>query len=591
VLTSPAPADGLITTAPASRTPVWRATVIGLVALLAVAIGVALGAYLLGGRGTGTGMGTAASYVPADAPFYVEVRLEPSDEQDAALRHVLGWFPIDGIDLARPLDEELTERLDELLASGGAELTWARDVAPWFDGRLAFAMTDGTMLTSSADPMTGIPEIPALVMLGVADRAAASDAIERILAEAGSGMTFTDSAHAGFTIRESTQGFGAFALADGQLLIAMDGDTIRDALDTHASGATLAGSQGMSDLTSELPSDWLVLATYEMSGLMADVLAQMGTQSPEMTEAFESLLEGQPMRAAMSISASEDGIVMDVVSDAPTGPMAVENADRGLADEVPGDAMLFSEAGHLGPSYAATIGALKEGLAGDPAAAEQIRLAEAALGADLEELVSWIGDGAFVAGWDGTQWYGGMILVPTDMEAAERRLGQLASFAELAALDPSSGVSVTTAEHESGTVTTIRWQPPADALAGAAFLAPDGVLVEFVVTDTRVIVGIGDAFVGRVLAVDATGSLAVNPGYIDAVAALGGSTNAATTWIDLIRAREALEGTLATTEAHEGYVANVRSWLIPLQRLVSVARLEGDLVLTRAILFVDAGAP
>jgi len=590
VLASPAPAEGHITTAPASRAPAWRATVIGLVALLAVGIGAALGAYLLGGRGAG--MGAAASYVPADAPMYVELRVQPSAEQDAALRELLGWFPaIDGVDLERPLYEGLTERLDDLLASGGAELSWAQDVAPWFDGRVAFAMTDGTMLTPPDDPMTAIPEIPAMLMLGVADRAAASDAIERILADAGAGMTFTDSEHAGFTIRESTQGFGAFVLTDDQLLIAMGGDAIRNALDAHASGRTLSGSQGMSDLTTELPADWLVLATYDMGGLMADALAQMGTESPEMTEAFESLLEEQPMRAAMSISASEDGIVMDAVSEAPTGAFAVENADRGLADEVPGDALFFSEAGNLGPSYEATIGALKDGLASDPAAAEQIRIAEAALGADLEELVSWIGDGAVVAGWDGTQWYGGMILVPTDMQAAERRLGQLGSFAELAALDPASGVTVTTADHESVTVTTIRWQPPADALGGAAFLAPDGVVVEYAITDTRAFVGIGDAFVERVLAVEATGSLAVNPGYSEAVAELGGSTNTATTWLDLIRAREALEAMVATTEAHDGYVANVRSWLIPLQRLVSVARLEGDLVVTRAILYVDAGAP
>ena len=39
---------------------------------------------------------------------------------------------------------------------------------------------------------------------------------------------------------------------------------------------------------------------------------------------------------------------MDAASEPPTGPFAVANADRGLAAEVPGDALYYSEAGNLG---------------------------------------------------------------------------------------------------------------------------------------------------------------------------------------------------------------------------------------------------
>ena len=78
----------------------WRLAAIGLVGALAVGIGVAAGATLLNQRGGGA-LGAAAAYVPADAPFYVEVRLEPSAEQDAALRELLGTLPADRGDRPR----------------------------------------------------------------------------------------------------------------------------------------------------------------------------------------------------------------------------------------------------------------------------------------------------------------------------------------------------------------------------------------------------------------------------------------------------------------------------------------------------------
>ena len=68
---------------------------------------------------------------------------------------------------------------------------------------------------------------------------------------------------------------------------------------------------------------------------------------------------------------------------------------------------------------------MKQAVSTTPEGEEQIRTAEGAIGADLEELVRWIDDGAIAIGYDGSQPYGGMVLVPNDVAAAERRLGQL----------------------------------------------------------------------------------------------------------------------------------------------------------------------
>ena len=575
---------------PTAGMPAWRMAVIAIVGLLAVAIGVAAGSFLLTPRAAAVGAG--AAYVPADAPFYVELRLEPSAAQDAALRELLGRFPpIEGVDLDRPLYAQMVERLDEMLAEEGAGVSWSADVAPWFDGHVAVALIDlpASAMAMPTDPMA-VPEVPpAVFLLGVTDTAAAEAAIARLIESAGSGLEFSQSQHAGFTIHsvEGSQA-GAYALTDDQLVIGSDAEVVATALDTHAAGTgTLAEMAEITRLTDTLPTDWLMFMTYDMTDLMAEAFAQGASASPEMAAAFESLMANQPLRGALAVSASGDRFLLDSATEPPTGPFALENAERGLAGEVPADTLYYSEADNLGGALAAVIEPMKQALSATPEGEEQIRTAEGAIGADLEELVSWIDDGAIAVGYDGSAPFGGMVLVPNDVAAAERRLGQLATFAGLGALDPSSGITVDEEEVDGVTVTTISWA----GSAGPVLPAETGIVVEYAVTDDRAIIGIGDAFVRRVLALDAADSLASQPRYADAIAELGGSENAGVAWLDLAGTREAIESALGPMLAEGGmdgmYQSEIRPWLLPLDRMVGVTRLEGDVLVQRAALLVE----
>lgn len=584
------PSGGQITTTPASASPGWRASVIVLVALLAVGIGAALGAYLINGRGAG--LGTASSYVPADAAMYVEVRVIPSAEQDAALRDVLRRFPpIDGLDLDRPLGETLPELLDELSGVAGHEsISWSSDVATWFDGRIGLAASGASALDASGATAGG--EGPdGLLLLGVTDRAAAAAAIDRLLAASGSPPEFTDSEHAGVTIRESSTG-GAYALTDDQLLVAFTAETIRAALDARASGDTLAASGDLSGYAARLPADWLIFATYDLSTLLSESLASMGAQAPEMATALEALYESQPARLAYSVSATADGLAFDAFSDLPTGPFAPVNADRGLAGEVPDDAFVFADGGNVGPGLSAIIEALESSVSAYPEVAEQIATIETALGGELSELVGWIGDGAFVIGRDDAELYAGMVLVPTDVAEAERRLGQLATFARLAAADPTTGIGVTEEAMETAsgpvTITRVLWQPAESAAppAPTESLPFTALVIEYAVTDDRALVGIGGSFVRRALALDPAGALAADPRYRDAVMSLGGIANAGTTWVDLAGLREAAEA-FVPVEAEMQYQNDVLPWLAPLDRLVAVARVDGTTLESHAVLFIE----
>ncbi len=569
-----------------------RSAVIAVVGILAIAIGVAAAGFMIAQRTAGVGGG--AAYVPADAPFYLELRIEPSAAQDAALRELLGHFPaIEGVDLGQPLHAQLTEQLDEMLLAEGTELSWADDVAPWFDGHAAFALTE--LPEPGGDP-TGVPPVPPfVVLLGVTDRVAADAAIDRILVEAGQDApSFTETEHRGVTIRTAEGGTegGAYALTDDQLLFAPDADAIRAALDAHADGTgTMAGLTDITRLTGQLPDDWLAFVSYDVTGLMAHAFSEAGTAEPEIAAALESLMAHQSLRGAMAVSAAGDRLILDAASDPPTGPFAVANVDRGLADEVPSDTLYYSDAGNVGAALAAVIGPIKQAAAAAPEGSEQPRVAEAALGADLEELVSWIDDAAIAIGYDGDEPYGGLVLVPNDPDAARRRLDQIGSFAALGALDPSSGISVEEREVAGVTVTTIRWDAP-DEMVVMTLPTAGAISVEYAVTDDRALIGIGDAFVGRVLELDASDALASQPRYADAVAGLGGAENAGVTWLDLAGAREAIEDALgpllgSVEGGGDAYEVEVRPWLLPLDRIVSVSRLEGDVLVQRAALLVE----
>ena len=579
-----------VTVRPTAGMPAWRIAVIGIVGILAVGIGVAAGSFLLNARAAAVGFG--AAYVPADAPFYVELRLEPSAAQDSAIRELLGRFPpIEGVDLDQPLYSQMVVKIDEMLAAEGAEVSWADDVAPWFDGHVAVAVTDlpVSAMEMPADPFAA-PEVPPVIfLLGVTDAAAAEAGIGRLLEAGNTGLIFTEAQHAGVTIHSSEGSEpGAYALTDDQLIIGSDADVVATALDTHAAGSgTLAEMAEITRLTDALPTDWLFFMTYDMTELMAEAVAQGASASPEIAAAFESLLESQPLRGALAMSAAGDRVLLDAATDPPTGPFAPENAERGLAGEVPADTLYYSEAGNLGAALAAVIEPIKQALSTTPDGEEQIRTAEGAIGANLEELVSWIDDGAIAIGYDGSQPYGGLVLVPNDVAAAERRLDQLATFAGLGALDPTSGITVDEEEVDGVAVTTISWV----GSAGPLLPAETGIVIEYAVTDDRALIGVGDLFVRSVLSLDENDSLASQPRYADAIAEFGGTDNAGHAWLDLAGTREAIESALGPMLA-EGdpdaiYETEILPWLLPLDRLVSVSRLEGDVLIQRAALLVQ----
>ena len=559
----------------------WRAVVIGIVAVLAIAMGAVAAMFITSARSIGAG--PAAAYVPAGAPMYFEWRVIPSAEQEAALRGLLAQFPIPDFDADRPITDQWTELLDRALADSDAPFSWSEDVASWFDGRIAFALTDASVLSATSPDMA----MQGFVFLvGVTDPAAAEAFTNDMREQAGIAYDSVD--HGGVTIWSSSDGFGqtwAFAVADDQIVVAASADEVADALDVANGGDSFAANQELGALGAGLPDDWLGFGLVDNEAILASAREDIELTVPEMAPLFDELMAMQSTRGMMAVVATESGISFEGTADAPTGAFAVANEARDLATQVPSDALFFADGGNIGPVLAELATTLKAAAAAEPTAEEGIGQVEAALGAELEEVVEWIDDGAIAIGYDGSEPYGGLILTASDPEAATQRIESLLSLARLSVMDPSLGISVTETTIADTEVTTIAWTNPD---VGLGMVPVTGAVLQVAVDGDRVLIGIGEAFVPRVLELDPADSLASSERFSAAIDGLGGTTNGGTYWWDVRGTRGAVEGAIPDMLSLMGdYETMIKPWLTPFDYVAGVSVADGDRVLQHGLFAIN----
>jgi uncharacterized protein DUF3352 len=562
----------------AGRASGWRVPLIALVAVAAVAVGAVAGAVLLMGRSAG--LGASAEYVPADSVMYLEAHLDLPGAQREQLRGILERFP--GVKPDEILGEALGETLDKALSDANAPFDYTTDVAPWFNGQVAFALLDYPV---TADPMA--MELPSMVaLLGVRDPAAATAFADRLRRDLeADGASFTSSDHGGTTIwtldlgdvplgMPPGAGF-AYAVTNDQLVLASGVTEVTTALDVRAgNGASLSDRAEVRQLGGRLPEERAGVFTLDVGAMLAELRAQLESSQPGLADALGGSLDSIPTFSISSISFEADSVRFDSVSTVPDGASAPENAERGFASQVPSDAIFFADGDGLGTGLEQAVTSLKAALAVGPTGPDQLAQLEqfeAALGADLEQFVSWIGGGAVVAGSDGEEPYFGLVLEAADADAARQRMNQLRALAELAALDPTAGVTVTTETVGSVEVTTIR----ADLSSAGMLGVPTGAVIEWAIDGDRVLVGVGDRLVRRLLALDPADSLAQTSRFRTAVERFGGAQNSGVVYLDVAALREAVVSVVPPEMLTE-YQKTVAPNLEPLDYLVSVTRVEGD---------------
>jgi hypothetical protein len=568
---------------PAARLGRLQLAAIGAVVVLAAGIGLVLGLTILSGRGQ-SALGTSASYVPADAVVYMEARLDLPAGQRESLLAILERFP--GVNADEVLGAAMADTLDEALASMRVPATYSTDIAPWFDGRVALSLLDYPL---NMDPMS--PQLPTMAFLvGVRDSAAAGSLADTLRSEMEAvGATFTSSDHGGTavwtldvaTTQQMLPGAGfAYALTDDQLLLANGRETVERLLDVRGgAGDSLEERAELRDLAGHLPAEWAGIMTADIGAMLESTRAQLEATSPELADALEAYLQDVPTFVATTVGFEDDAVRFDAVTGLPGGDLAPSNGQRALAGSVPSDAIFFSDGGNVGPGLVHAITGIRTTIAAVPGAESgtaQLEQVEAALGANLEEFVSWIGSGAMAAGWDGEQAWFGLVLEAADADAAAQRLGQLRALVELAALDPSTEVHVSTETVEGVEVTSISVATPA-MTAGPPI---SELVVQYALDGDTAVIGLGDRFVGRALGIAPGGSLAESDRFQGAIERFGGDDNAGALFLDLVALREAVEGAVPQ-ESLSGYDSEVRPNLLPLDYLAGVNRVEGDALVSR----------
>ena len=575
----PQPTGGEPSITPSAR-PRWLIPGAAAVAVLAVAIGLVAGMTLTNRAGAGSG---TASYVPADAAAYYELRLDLPGDQRPALRSFLAHFPLLQVD--KYLTDELDQQLDQLSSAAPSGYRYSTDVKPWFDGKLGFALVRYPTIIPNAT--TAVPD--ALVLVGVKDATAAGTLNDRVRADlTKAGATITSTSHAGVTIwsanggsTETTRGMPkqfAWAITADQLIGGTGVDLVSQALDSHSGAApSLATRDEFAAGLARLPDDRVLTLSVDFKTVLAQVQKDVASSQPSAAAALSEIVAQTPTYAVVSARFENDRFVMD--GSATMSSAAPANSDRGLAALTPSDAIYFADGSNIGKGLAGSLNSLK-GLpvASGDVGAQTLDQVEAALGGDLGSFVSWMGDTALVGGYTNSTPWIGIISTPTDAQAARSKLLQLRSILQLASANGSAQVQISEADHNGTQITTIHVEAGKEVPSWASTL-------QYAVTDQRVVIGSGDSFVARVLDMQSANSLASNPRFRAALDSVGGASNTSDFWFDLAGLRTALEP-LVPADSQAIYQSSIKPLVAPFDYAVGAGKSDGQQIESRFAIVV-----
>ncbi len=605
--------------APASRRP-WRWWIAIAVTVLVVATAAA--AALVTTRGAADS--PTIAWVPANAIVYAEGRLDVPGDQGAALASLLSNFP--GFADTSNLQSKLGQTWDRLLtaAGSGATFSYTGDVAPWFQGTVGVAVLPGA---AAAPPRV-------VVIAAVADQAKAQAELDKVVAEAkksGAGpkestvsgatvWTFAPPAGADSSASGSGSGSSAgteprdlsVALLQGAFVATSDPTAItavQEAKDGRA--AALPASAPYRSAVSGAASPALASLYVSTSAIQQEVRALAPSAAPLASPVAGCATQAAPEAVYGTLRAEADRLVVDLRGQLTNGTPAAPH-DSTLVDHVPGTALAYFETHDAGRALGCVVAQLKAaasasgstgtGTSGGAASgADSIGQIEGLLGGSLESFVSWMGDaGVIVDAPTSTQPLPRVALIATvtDQALATQRLEQLTSLVKMVGSMGVSGLTVTETRHGSATVTTITLPTSglaSAAPAGASGAFPASVTIGWAIADGgdpklggRFILGLGPDTVTSLLDQSTAQSLGATPAFSQALASAGGPSTTGFAYVDLRALRGAAESAMPSSE-RANYDANVKPYLLPFDRLVTVNGVSGSTMTSRTI--VTVGKP
>ncbi|HEX5465171.1 MAG TPA: DUF3352 domain-containing protein [Candidatus Limnocylindrales bacterium] len=543
----------------------------GLTVLLILAVA---GFVVLAGQRT-AGAPATAGYLPAGTLVYLDARLDLPGDQGQQVADFLSRFPglADRAALPAKLDDVLTRLVRS--ASDG-KVDYDSQIKPWFGGRVALALTSGPT-TSGGQAPAEATSAGALALFSVSDVTAARSDLAAIASAAGATVG-APGTYRGATLETLTDGSGGGAvlgLSQDMLIVGPSAEAVKGALDVHSGqGASLAASGTFTDALTGLRADRLGTVYVDVPGLTA--AAQRAAGGSPQASLLASL--PQPLGAvAGELHAESDRLVASFrAAKGPDAPnLSARTSD--LAQHVPAGAIVYLEAHDAGQLLSQSLGQLSAAAGQGSADDQQLQALDGYLGflGGPDALVGWIKDAGAAVTWgaDG-QPQAGLVALATDADTAQARLKQWLGLLSLAG--SSSGVSTTQEQASGVTITIIHLDAgsggPAAGAGGAAALPTE---LAVAAKGDLIVVGLGDAFVKQVLALDPAGSLASSERFSAALAAAGGPRDSGLTWIDVNALDQHLAKVLPAGQRAE-FEAQVKPYLDVIDHLIAVQSVDGS---------------
>jgi hypothetical protein len=527
---------------------------------------------------------TVLGYVPSGSVAYGELRLDLPGDQRQKVAQFLSKFP--GFADQAALDDKLDEVLDRLIGEGSKnKQTFTKDIKPWFDGQLAFAV--GPLPAMTGDARDAAKDAHGLVLASVKDEALARSWFASTLHEAG--VTGTTQTYNGteltvFTGPDKHPTEAAFALVDGKVAIVGDVPSVKAAIDTKGK-STVTQSEPVKAAQSAMTGDDLGFMFVDLKALMSATTQAAGASASPLAETFTALV---PDWAAARIRVESDALRFDAINpheNAAPGPDT--NHPNGVAAFAPPTTIALVAGNDVGATLKDWIEVLEK----EPSLAEAYKQVEQVVNVvgGWDGLLGWMGDTGVVINPVGDSVEGGIVSIPTDAAKARQLFTTLRSF--LALGGAQAGVTVRDETYNGQTITIVDLGSLRDLAAAAGALGGtslptdpsslpnDKIQLAYTVTDDVVAIGSSPDFVKHVLDAGAGASLADDArfkGLVDRV----GAQHRSLTFVDVAALRGLIEDRMAseaTAQEKARYEESVKPFLIPFDALISAGAVDDGL--------------
>jgi len=508
------------------------------------------------------------AWAPADSVMYGEARLDLPGNQGTELAKVMSAFP--GFDDQAAFPVKLGEVMDQLVGKATDDrMSYTGDIEPWFNGQLAASV--GALPSSPDDP----GDIRVALLAGVKDADKAAAWTAKAVADEGGATSTEDYRGVTITLVEPSGLAGEIAHVKagfavvGPVLAVGDEASLKAVIDTEGKTGLPTNDQ-FKAANASVSGDRLGFIYYDL----ATVMRQLGSLAGDSLDAAvpQALLDQVPDWVAATFRAEDSAFVMDART--PHSDAARPAAEVKLPGHLPASTIALIEGQDLG----AALADLKDQLAQVDELKDAVGQLDDALGlvGGFDALTGWMGEAGIALADVNGSLTGGIVVAPTDPTAAERLFNQLKSFAQLGG--EQAGISVSE-ESYAGTTITVLDLSGLGGLAGAmtdgSVDLPADLTISYAVTDDVVVLGYGTDFVKAVLDAPASGSLADDARFADALGRVG-ATNAGLDWLDIRAIRSLVEGmSFLPDDAMRQYETDVKPYLGAFDYVIS-ATVPGD---------------